>query len=96
MKTHLIIIYAVLILGIGAGAYKQCSTESQIKDLKEKDSTVTAQFKRLDSTRSVIEVRTVTRTIKLKQNDAIDEKINKAQQHILDSLSFDPDKLPNF
>lgn len=96
MRTHLIILYSILILGIGLGIYKQCTTERQIKVLLKQDSTQTATFKKIDSTRSVIEVRTVTRTIKLKQADAKDDKIDQAQRRILDSLNFDPDKLPNF
>ncbi|MES2829661.1 MAG: hypothetical protein V4687_15980 [Bacteroidota bacterium] len=96
MKTHLIILYAVLIGCIGLSIFAHINTEGQIKTLLEQDSTQTANFKKLDSTRSVIEVRTVTRTIKLKQSDAKDDKIDQAQRRILDSLNFDPDQLPNF
>lgn len=90
------LVAGMYILSIGGFIYHYYTLKGLESQLLQVDKEATARFEKLDSARSVIEVSTTTRTIKLKKEDAKDDKIDQAQSKILDSLSFDPDKLPNF
>ena len=90
------LIACMCFLCIGGAIYQYYTLKWLESQILKVDKEATARFQKLDSARAIIEVRTTTRTIKLKQEDVKDDKIDQAQRKILDSLNFDPDQLPNF
>lgn len=88
--------YILSFIGIGASLYVYFENRATKEKILQLDMEVTERFRKDDSVSTVIEVQTTTRTIKLKKDNANDKKIDSIQHRILDSLGFNPAKLPNF